>query len=54
VVRTHGACPLSREETEAVLSELQQQAQDQDELQAVAGLAQVRPTIKFRMFGFYC
>ena len=49
VVRTHGACPLSCEETAAVVSELEQQARDQDEQQAVAGLAQVLPMIMFRM-----
>ncbi len=49
MVRTHGACPLSCEETAAVVSELEQQARDQDEQQAVAGLAQVLPMIMFRM-----
>ncbi len=53
VVRTHGVCPLSCEETEAVVSELEQQARNQDEQQAMAGLAQVLPMIMFRMLGFH-
>jgi hypothetical protein len=45
----HSACPLSPKEREAVVIELQQQARDEGEQQALVGLAQVLPTIQFRM-----